>query len=62
MVAGTAPAARTAASMSAAIRRFSPGGSPCARSVDSSATTAPPAARASATSGATWIRPVTVAS
>src|SRR6478735_641641 len=52
IVAGTAPPARTCPSISSAIRRLSPRGRPWARIVDSSATTAAPVARASATSGA----------
>jgi len=56
IVAGTAPAARTAASASRATRRLSGAGSPCAISVLSSATTPRPARSASATSGWTITR------
>ena len=52
-VAGTAPPARTAASASRAVSRFAGHGSPCAISVDSSATTGRPSRRAVATSAPT---------
>jgi hypothetical protein len=55
IVAGTAPVSRTAASISRAIRRLSGRGRPWAMIVDSSATTARPAAMAPATSGCTEI-------
>ena len=51
IVAGTAPSARTTASSSRATSRLRPRGRPCAISVLSSATTGPPEASASATSG-----------
>ena len=52
MAAGTAPAARTAAAQRRAASRLSGGGSPWATTLVSSATTGPPRASASATSGA----------
>ena len=55
IVAGTAPPSRTAASICRAISAFCGRGSPWETIVDSSATTACPAASASATSGATVI-------
>ena len=59
-VAGTAPAvSRTAASDASATSRFCGYGKPWLISVDSSATTGRPSARAAATSGATTIRSAT---
>ena len=55
IVAGTAPPSRTACSICRAISMFCGRGSPWLTIVDSSATTACPAASASATSGATVI-------
>ena len=52
IVAGTAPPARTADSISRPIRRLSPRGNPWARMVLSNATTGRPSASAAATSGA----------
>src|SRR5215203_5033607 len=57
IVAGTAPAARTASSQARATRRLSGRGSPCAMIVLSSATTGRPASSASATSRATTMPP-----
>ena len=53
IVAGTAPAARTAVSDSRAVSRFTGHGNPWAMSVDSSATTGRPAATANRTSSET---------
>ncbi len=56
IVAGTAPRDRTMSSTSVATRRFSGRGSPWLMMVDSRATTAVPAASASATSSVIWTR------